>query len=493
MPVIIMIITLRVTNLLYESSSFSSPSHGIARLILSPILIAIAIPIMTFIGFGMWNLMNYLFSVSGLIEEEKFDKGKLDTYHKKTKPIKKMGFVDVIKKTFGSVFFAIVGSLLMLMILIKGINTIFSYDDQKKHEKRQSSFQKQYKINDYNDSKILFYKRELEINSKAFVEADNDYDIFQAGTKIKLATQCIWLALNKYDESTSHQEVRKFEKNAINKYVDSESKIKQTMENEDFFKKHRHYLNDFTAPSYYRCDENLSVNSMYTHNIGNYILSQHKDLKNLQNNGDNSSKFFNKYIKPKATWFKVLQERHPDYLEKIELEIKHKKAIKQAKLLHKKRQKFLFDAIKEHRDSAFDTLLSEGGEDFKDIDKNIKILLYAVKMENEYAVKSILASKSIIISKKHLYQAFEYAVKHNNIPIINHFLSHGINLNRENHIPYLTLAFKGCKNLQMVKLLLDNGANPDLLHSNGSPRSRLKSYCPYEEPYQKMLKLLNNY
>jgi len=29
---------------------------------------------MTFIGFGMWNLMNYLFSVSGLIEEEKFDK-----------------------------------------------------------------------------------------------------------------------------------------------------------------------------------------------------------------------------------------------------------------------------------------------------------------------------------------------------------------------------------------------------------------------------------
>ena len=429
---------------------------------------------MTFIGFGMWNLMNYLFSVSGLIEEEKFDKGKLDTYHKKTKPIKKMGFLDVIKKTFGSVFFAIVGSLLMLMILLEGINTIFSYDDQKKHEMRQNSFQKQYKINDYNDSKILFYKRELEINSKAFVEADNDYDIFQAGTKIKLATQCIWLALNKYDESTSHQEVRKFEKNAINKYVDSEAKIKQTMKNEDFFEQHRHYLNDFTAPSYYRCDENLSVNSMYTDNIGNYILSQQKELKNLQNNGNKISKFYNKDIKPKATWLKVLQERHPDYLEKIELEIKHKKTIKQAKSLHKKKQKFLVEAIKEHRDSAFDTLLSEGGEDFKDIDKNIKILLYAVKMENEYAVKSILASKSIIISKKHLYQAFEYAVKHNNIP-------------------YLTLSFKGCKNLEIVKLLLDNGANPDLLHSNGIPRSHLKYYCQYEEPYEKMLKLLNNY
>ena len=132
MLVIIMMITIRVTaeffSLSFYMDTASKVTHllhdapptfidiGLSSFIMFPLFIVMTILIIIFFGFGMWNLMNYLFSISGLIEEEEFDKDKLNTYHKTTMSIKKMRFIDVIKNTSKAVFFAIVGIILILIM-----------------------------------------------------------------------------------------------------------------------------------------------------------------------------------------------------------------------------------------------------------------------------------------------------------------------------------------------------------------------------------------
>ena len=132
MLVIIMMITIRVTAEFFSLSFYMDMASKVTHLlhdspptfidivlssfIMFPLFIVITILIIIFFGFGMWNLMNYLFSISGLIEEEEFDKDKLNTYHKTTMSIKKMRFIDVIKNTSKAVFFAIVGIILMLIM-----------------------------------------------------------------------------------------------------------------------------------------------------------------------------------------------------------------------------------------------------------------------------------------------------------------------------------------------------------------------------------------
>ncbi len=88
---------------------------------------------------------------------------------------------------------------------------------QGKHKAYNQSFHTKYHTDDYNDTRIRFYQKELERYSKAFIEAEGMYDIFAADTKRDLALNCIEAALKDHNASDWINLGSNFRKNARNK------------------------------------------------------------------------------------------------------------------------------------------------------------------------------------------------------------------------------------------------------------------------------------
>ncbi len=74
---------------------------------------------------------------------------------------------------------------------------------------------------DYNNSKIDFYKKELEIASAEFIEADNMYDILHGDVKKDLALNCIRFFLKKEGSEDWLDEGSAYRDNARNRYANS--------------------------------------------------------------------------------------------------------------------------------------------------------------------------------------------------------------------------------------------------------------------------------
>ena len=133
------------------------------------------------------------------------------------------------------------------------------------------------------------------------------------------------------------------------------------------------------------------------------------------------------------------------------------------------------------------------------------MLFYAVKEQNIKSVALLLEKNANMytIDGAKIYTAFSLAclsnplkLHENKIELVKLFLNNNVDVNYQYNksVTALTQATKGCHNLQLVKLLLDKGANPDISDKYGfTTRNGLFRHCIDKKKYKKMMELINEY
>lgn len=344
MAVIVAYASIKLTPLII--SPLEAPTGVVAiGLILLPINIIIFIMVAGFLGFGSWYLLWYFLEKYNLCNEQKIESNK------KTN---KLTFSDVALGTFTG----IVG----LTVILVGF-VMFSIIDMdiKVEKKYNKTFEVLHQTYDFNDSRIFFYKNELDTQSKYFIESDSAYPIFEADVKRQIALECISLfqkehfnkclsnkgsntvrninascmydsvgvGLTNYNPSSyAYKQMREFKKNARNKYANNEKSIKKAKTNETFIKNkndiYRYYENEYSISQVLkkvipnRCSRLLSVDSIFDKYISLYIENKEVNMKEylLDTRRKIKYKYQRKYSEH-LLWLKTLYKEHPEYTRMI--------------------------------------------------------------------------------------------------------------------------------------------------------------------------------
>ncbi len=93
-----------------------------------------------------------------------------------------------------------------------------------------------------------------------------------------------------------------------------------------------------------------------------------------------------------------------------------------------------------------------------------------------------------------VYTPFTRAASDNNVELLQLFLKHGVDVNFQykGSETALTFAGKSCNDIHSFKLLLNNGANPNLIdHYNQTTKSGLERYCRDSSNYNQFMNLLS--
>ena len=224
------------------------------------------------------------------------------------------------------------------------------------------SFRQQYTFNDYNDSMIQFYVKELEAPSKAFVQGEGMYEIFASDVKRDLAGNCISYFLRQYKEDNWIDQTSNLKKSIRNRYADTEERIAHTKKNESFIGKHfyEYDINDVNEiidnianiwgdenANERTCRKQIPVNEMFQEFMMQYIKNREealsydkRELKYAKPTGTLSRVFYQRKIEKTEKWLSTLYERHPEYKQYMEKE-KEKKT--------KKKQQTIWKKVKENR------------------------------------------------------------------------------------------------------------------------------------------------
>ncbi len=101
---------------------------------------------------------------------------------------KKKGIIGIIRGIGIALLVVVSAYYLYVFVMFAYVYGSIAMHNQKKYD---NSFHTVYKPKDYNNSKIIFYKKEIEQASKEFIDADDMYEIFEADVKKDLALRCI--------------------------------------------------------------------------------------------------------------------------------------------------------------------------------------------------------------------------------------------------------------------------------------------------------------
>ena len=233
------------------------------------------------------------------------------------------------------------GTLLFLTLvgyLVLYVSVFYKLGKQS-HDANNASYEHKYTVNDYNDSRIIFYNQELERSSKQFVTAEDMYDIFKADVKKDLSLNCIeYFLAQEHNESNWIKMGSGFRKNARNKYANSKENIKKAKKNESYMGKHfydydlndvNHIMDDIADKwekdaNVGTCQKMLPVDQMYTMFIMRYIKNREKALARYKQEhqhakpiGTLNKSFYKKEIEKTSSWLEKLYEMHPGYKEHV--------------------------------------------------------------------------------------------------------------------------------------------------------------------------------
>ena len=236
-----------------------------------------------------------------------------------------------ILRTGGTFFLLLLFGYLVLYV------SVFYTLGKQSYDANNASYEKKYTVNDYNDSRIIFYNQELERSSKQFVTAESMYDIFEAQVKKALSLNCIeYFLAHEHNESNWIEMGSGFRKNARNKFAKSKEKIKKAKMNESYIGKHfyDYDLNDVRGivdniadkwekdANAETCQKMLPVDQMYSIFIMRYIENREKTLsnnkweyKNAKPTGALNKSFYKKEIEKTSSWLETLYAMNPDYKE----------------------------------------------------------------------------------------------------------------------------------------------------------------------------------
>ena len=122
-------------------------------------------------------------------------------------------------------------------------------------------------------------------------------------------------------------------------------------------------------------------------------------------------------------------------------------------------------------------------------------LIFAVYQHDDKLVEILLkhGANPNFVDRNGLYSPLSQACEENRISTAILLIKYGADVNYQykKSETALTVAAKGCKNFELVQLLLDNGAKPDLIDIyRHSTVTGLFIQCKDKKKYEKMMKLL---
>lgn len=265
--------------------------------LLVPYLIVLS-ALMGAIGFGTWNLLSYFLTLGATESASTIDPKAGQ------KPMRSMlSPAPFIGRTLLGTMFLVGGAIIIIlvgMLSFLGFTSYLSNSIQKEHEKTFGIVYPNTNFYDESDNilaveitktdpRIIFYKRELEIATGNFTEADDVYGAFEFDVKREFALSCM-VKIFSETMRTAFRSVEGFKKNARNEYVKATNSKIRYMKNEKLMKDNNsvyyypfstsygtHILNqDFPN----RCDETMSADFMYDKFLPIYII----DKKGQANN-----------------------------------------------------------------------------------------------------------------------------------------------------------------------------------------------------------------
>lgn len=269
----------------------------------------------------------------------------------------------------GQKILRIVGALIFLVIagyLVIYVGVFYTLAQQSNNS-YNASFKQHYTVDDYNDSRIIFYNQELETNSQKHIEANGMYEIFEADVKNDLALNCIeYFLAREHNVSDWIEMGSRFRKNARNKYANTEAMIEKSKKNEGHMGKNFYYydLNDVNHivdeiadkwdkdANTQTCQKMLPVDQMYTMFIMRYIENREEALEKDKHSyqyakpsGMLNKSFYKKEIKETSEWLKTLYEKHPEYstYRQEQQNIKQKQKQKRAEKKYQQHKKIIAD------------------------------------------------------------------------------------------------------------------------------------------------------
>ncbi|MCK5536540.1 MAG: ankyrin repeat domain-containing protein, partial [Bacteroidales bacterium] len=258
-------------------------------------------------------------------------------------------------------------------------------------DRYNASFHTQYDTNDFNDSRIIFYNKELEKYSQEFVNADGMYDIFAADTKRDLALNCIQASLKEHNVSEWIEAGSNFRINARNKYALTEETMIKAKKNSNYMGQHfyDYDLNDVNDienniasiwdnnKNKNTCDKLVPASKLFDMFMVRYIPNREETLHSYQQSytyakptGVPNKSFYKKEIDKIIQWLHTLHAKYPNIEQKI-AELKIEKAKEAQKLREKKKKKAIERKIELTWLAAEENNLYTGGY-YRNVDLNFR-------------------------------------------------------------------------------------------------------------------------
>ncbi len=407
--------------------------------------------------------------------------------------------------------------------------TVFGMLYSSKQQSYSASFHATYKTHDYNDTHILYYKKELEKYAKEFVYAEGMYDIFEADTKIELTQNCIEVLVQEHNSSDWISGGSNFYKNARNRYANTKELIIKAKKNEDHMGRHfyDYDLNDVSSiikkfidpfdvnKSKAICNNDIPVQKIYD----NKFIPAYIDNREHSSNGVlNESTISKNRIKKGVEWLDILYRHYPKFFERKkerdrkeeELKRQIEEELRQAEIEAKKEKERayqrdlknfsypIFAMIVHKRDRELEKIIAQGDQNNVKGAKGATPLFAAISYGNLHAVK-LLLDAGVDPNKVGQYDQLPltWAIDVGaDMEIVDTLVSDGADLNKQykKSETALTVAAKGCNRFELVKYLLSKGANPNIIDEFGQTTlTGLRRYCRDKKQYQKMKELIEVY
>jgi len=185
------------------------------------------------------------------------------------------------------------------------------------------------KTQEYNNTKIDFYQKELEEVTGEFIEAEGMYNIFYGDVRKTLALNCISSFLKEEGNENWLREMRRYRDNARNKYATTVKRVKKAKKNERYIGQHFHdyglgEANDIidevsntreVEKNNQTCEKLLTSTTMYYTFLEKYISNREATLVGYKieyaeaKPSDTLNKsFYKKEIEQISKWIKEIEK-----------------------------------------------------------------------------------------------------------------------------------------------------------------------------------------
>ena len=288
-------------------------------------------------------------------------------------------------RVIGVLFFLVVGGYVLFYTSV-----LYMYG-KRSSDSYNNSFHMKYQTNDFNDSRIIFYQKELELYSKEFIEAEGMYDIFAADVKKDLALNCIQSALKEHNLTDWIEMGSGFRKNARNKFAISEEKIKQAKANEDWMGHHfyDYDINDVNSieseiasiwevdKNKNTCNELVPASNLFDMFMVRYIPNRDKALRDYEREykrakptGTLNKSFYKREVSSTTQWVRTLHNKYPNIAQEVE-------TLKKQQTMEAKAQREQRKQKSEERKRELIWIAAEknnlyGKKHYKNVDLNLK-------------------------------------------------------------------------------------------------------------------------